>query len=203
MDDDRARQTRGGDVWEGEFEDYRADGTRVWIHACVSRIVDIHGQAIAVLGISHDITERKQTERMLLQSERRLKEAQRTARLASWSWDPQTEKVWWSDGIYELFGLEPDKVQPSFQAFLDLLHPQDRPVAIRRAQAVHEGIDMTADDLRLIRPDGSIIWIHSRSRSTRDAMVASSVSKAPIKTLRTQAGRTGAQGKRRTLSQLR
>ena len=155
--------------WEGEFEDYRADGSRVWIHACVSRILNEDGQPVAILGISHDITKRKRTESKLLESQRRLEEAQRIARLASWSWDPQTKKVWWSDAIYELFGLLPGQVEPSFEAFLDLLHPEDRPIAIARAQAAHAGNELTAHDMRLIRPDGSLIWIHSRSRATRNS----------------------------------
>ncbi len=124
---------------------------------------------MAILGISHDISKRKRTEAKLLESQRRLEEAQRIAKLASWSWDPNTEQVWWSDAIYELFGLLPGQVEPSFEAFLELLHPDDRDVAIKRAQAVHRGHDLTANDLRLIRPDGKLIWIHSRSRSTRDS----------------------------------
>ncbi len=60
-------------------------------------------------------------------------------------------------------------MEPSFEAFLDLLHPQDRPVAIQRSRDIHAGLDMTAHDMRLIRPDGKLIWIHSRSRATRDA----------------------------------
>lgn len=162
-----AKRAEGID-WEGEFEDYRADGSRVWIYACVSRILDDSGKPIAILGISHDISKRKRTEAKLLESQRRLEEAQRMAKLASWRWDPNTNKVWWSDAIYELFGL-PGQVEPSFEAFLDLLHPDDRAVAIERAQAVQTGSDMTANDLRLIRPDGKLIWIHSRSRSTRNA----------------------------------
>ncbi len=168
MLDEIGKRAQGSD-WEGEFEDYRADGSRVWIYACVSRILDDAGNPIAILGISHDISKRKRTEAKLLESQRRLEEAQRIARLASWSWDPKTDKVWWSDGIYELFGLFPGQVEPSFEAFLELLHPADRPVALQRAQAVHEGNDLVAHDMRLIRPDGTLMWIHSRSRATRDA----------------------------------
>ncbi len=163
-----AKRAAGVD-WEGEYEDYRADGSRIWIYACVSRILNDAGEPIAILGISHDISKRKRTECKLLESQRRLEEAQRIARLASWSWDPRTHKVWWSDAIYELFGLLPGQVEPSFEAFLDLLHPQDRPVAIQRSRDIHAGLDMTAHDMRLIRPDGKLIWIHSRSRATRDA----------------------------------
>ena len=77
--------------------------------------------------------------------------------------------MWWSDAIYELFGLTPGQVEPSFEAFLELLHPDDRPLAIKRAQDTHASTDTVGYDMRLIRPDGQLIWIHSRSRATRDA----------------------------------
>lgn len=154
--------------WEGEYEDYRADGSRIWIHACVSRILNDSAEPVAILGISHDISKRKRTEAKLVESQRRLEEAQRIARLASWSWDPQSDRVWWSDAIYELFGLVPGEVEPSFEAFLELLHPDDRPVALERAKAVLE-VGLTAHDMRLFKSDGSMIWIHSRARATRDA----------------------------------
>ncbi len=163
------QKRQDGQTWVGEFEDYRKDGSRIWIDATVSCIDDREGRPIAILGISHDITIRKTTEMQLRESQHRLAEAQKLAKMASWCWDPNTQKVWWSDAIYELFGVEPGKVQPSFQAFLSLLHPDDRPTAIRRANAVHAGSEMEANDLRLIRPDGQLIWIHSKSRAVRDA----------------------------------
>jgi two-component system cell cycle sensor histidine kinase/response regulator CckA len=57
--------TRGiieGHDWNGEFEDYHKDGTRIWIDARVTRITDADGRAVAVMGVSHDITWRKRAE---------------------------------------------------------------------------------------------------------------------------------------------
>jgi two-component system, cell cycle sensor histidine kinase and response regulator CckA len=49
--------------WDGEFEDYRHDGTRVWIDSRVRRITDQHGTAVGILAIARDITERKKRDR--------------------------------------------------------------------------------------------------------------------------------------------
>ncbi len=51
-----------GSEWHGEFEDERKDGSVVWIEARVRRILDGHGQPVAVLGLSYDITDRKRAE---------------------------------------------------------------------------------------------------------------------------------------------
>jgi signal transduction histidine kinase len=56
-----ARIVEGHD-WSGEFEDYRKDGSRVWIDARISRICSASGQLLGVIGTSHDITARKRAE---------------------------------------------------------------------------------------------------------------------------------------------
>lgn len=102
------------------------------------------------------------------QSERQLAEAQRIARLGSWAWDPVNDTVSWSDAIYALFGLDRATTQPSFEMFLSVLHPDDRPMAIARVEAIQSGADEIANDFRIVRPNGVGIWIHSRARVTRD-----------------------------------
>ncbi len=62
-----------GTVFEGEFLDWRKDGSRVWIDARVTRFLNAEGEPIGIVGISHDITLRKQTEEALSASRARLK----------------------------------------------------------------------------------------------------------------------------------
>ena len=51
-----------GQEWAGEFEDYRKDGSRVWIDARVTRMTDAAGQVTGVIGVARDISRRKQAE---------------------------------------------------------------------------------------------------------------------------------------------
>ena len=126
------------------------------------------GSVVAWFGTCTDIDELKQTQQALRDAEARLAEAQKLARLASWCWEPITDRVWWSDAEFELFGVD-HTVAPSFEAFLALLHPDYRATAIARVEAMRAGADEFADDLRLIPADGSTVWIHSRARATRRA----------------------------------
>ncbi len=68
---DQIRDRAGGSEWAGEYEDYRKDGSRVWIDARVSRVADLAGRPLGILGLAHDITERKQAVESLREANRR------------------------------------------------------------------------------------------------------------------------------------
>jgi PAS domain S-box-containing protein len=65
------RSRSGGTEWSGEYEDYRKDGSRVWIDARVSRVRDAAGRPVGILGLAHDITDRKRAEEALKEADRR------------------------------------------------------------------------------------------------------------------------------------
>jgi PAS domain S-box-containing protein len=65
------RARAAGAEWSGEYEDYRKDGSRVWIDARVGPVTDAAGRVTGVLGLAHDITDRKRAEQALLEADRR------------------------------------------------------------------------------------------------------------------------------------
>ncbi len=150
-------------------ETLTSDGMTRSYQATKAPYYDSNNQAIGLIGISRDITDRLQVETTLRETDARLRQAQHIARLGSWSWEPPTDRVWWSDAEFELFGLELNSVVPGLAAFLELLHPDDRAVVIERVDAMKAGANEFANDLRIVRGDGTIMWIHSQARATRDA----------------------------------
>ncbi|MHB1536605.1 MAG: EAL domain-containing protein [Acidimicrobiales bacterium] len=62
----------------------------------------------------------------LQEREHDLAEAQRLAHLGSWSWDMTTNVITWSDELYRIFDVADRANAPSFEAFLALVHPEDR-----------------------------------------------------------------------------
>lgn len=93
-----------------------------------------------------------------------LLEAQRIAHMGNWYWDIISNELKWSDEIYRIFGLLPQQFSATYDAFLQIVHPDDR-------QAVQKGVDEAlyknipySIDHRLILPDGSERSVHEQAQ---------------------------------------
>ncbi len=60
------------------------------------------------------------------ESEARLAEAQRIARIGNWTWQPEQSRMTWSDQIFHIFQLDPADNPADYQRFIELIHPEDR-----------------------------------------------------------------------------
>ena len=162
-------QARETGSWTGEFPLQSLTGNKLDFFNNVFLLRDSEGEVVGYSNVASDITELKRIENALRESEGQLAEAQRIARVGSWNWEPSTNKVTWSDSLCSLFGVNQATAQPSFEAFLTLLHPDDRSTAVQRVEAMLAGADEFANDLRIVRPDGVCLWLHRRARAIRDA----------------------------------
>ncbi len=120
--------------------------------------------AVTTLTSAAALAERRRAEAELRASESRLSEAQAAAQLGSWTWDPATGQVTWSDELYRIYGLDRASFQPTFDSYLDRVHPDDRDrvgAAVRRAIDARGGFQ---HDERIVRPDGSVRILDSRAR---------------------------------------
>src|SRR3984893_12095712 len=111
-----------------------------------------------------EVVERKSAEEKLRRSEAFLTEGQRISHTGSWSWNVPSGKVAWSQEHFRIFGFDPKKTEPSFQLFLETVHPQDRSFIERSLEeAVRErsGFDI---EFRLALPDGSIKHVQGVGR---------------------------------------
>src|SRR5205085_1400725 len=76
--------------------------------------------------LRQQITERKEAEQELRRSEAFLTQGQRISHTGSWTWNVPTGKVAWSEEHFRIFGFDHEKTEPSFQLFLETVHPEDR-----------------------------------------------------------------------------
>ena len=119
-----------------------------------------------------DITERRAAEQALREQRTLLAEAQKLAGLGCWEWDPATGRVNWSDEMYSIYGVEPGEFRPSFESYLERIHPLDRArAAATVALALMDNRAFSMDE-RILRPDGMLLAFFSTAdpRSTVQPM---------------------------------
>jgi PAS domain S-box-containing protein len=143
------------------------DGRVRWLQERGAVTRDASGRATQMLGVVQDIHDRKQAELRLAEREQLLREAQTLAHIGNWTAWQRTGHVDWSDEIYRIFGYEPGSFQPSVEAFMATVHPDDRSlVAASEARSARTGsMDVTH---RIVRPDGSIRYVHEVARMVLD-----------------------------------
>ncbi|MEP6791002.1 MAG: PAS domain-containing protein, partial [Ramlibacter sp.] len=143
---------------------------------CSFRPMRGEGGASGGLVVFTDVTQlqRLQAEQVsqfaeLRETQRRLMEAQRIGRVGNWDLDVASGHMWWSDEVYELFGLAREHFGATLDAFSSCVHPADRAkVAEARNAALENGGPLNLE-YRIIRPDGSLAWMHDIAETRRGA----------------------------------
>ena len=72
--------------------------------------------------------------------------------------------MFWSPGEYELLGYSPEECEPSWKAWIDRIHPEDRPMVVKRWEAAKENHLDFRTEYRLCLPGGAIRWIEAKAR---------------------------------------
>ena len=164
-----ARIKLGDSIPRFETVRVRKDGARVSVSLCLSAIKNDHGDLIAISSIASDITQVKQAEAALRESEERLRLAQDAAGIGIWDWHVPEAAIVCSDQFFRLHGLPPrDSPLPDAE-WLSLVHPDDR----ERMRAYSNGLlrEKThgAEEFRVVWPDGSVHWIVGKAEVHRSA----------------------------------
>jgi diguanylate cyclase (GGDEF)-like protein/PAS domain S-box-containing protein len=102
-----------------------------------------------------------QAESALRKSEQSLKIAQALAHLGHWEMDVVTGEVTWSDEAYRIFGLDPQRTTSTYDAFMEMVHPDDRERMASHIKRVRDGGDV-AIEYRIVLTDGRVRIIHGQ-----------------------------------------
>lgn len=130
----------------------------------------VEGEVRGFFVLVTDITERRRIEEEVERSRKRLAEAEHLARLGSWDWDIETNRMTCSEGLFEIYGIRPEEFGGSYEpGGSRFVHPEDRDrVDAEMRSAVETGTPLDFE-YRIIRPDGRVRRLHSRAELIADA----------------------------------
>jgi PAS domain S-box-containing protein len=88
--------------------------------------------------------------------------------MGTWDYDISSQRVVWSPQVEAIHGLEPGTFEGTFEAYTRDIHPLDRR---RVAQTIQSSIQAGCPhdvEYRLVRPDGTIVWVQGKGDLVRD-----------------------------------
>jgi PAS domain S-box-containing protein len=146
----------------------RQDGSLFWINSNAAPMINNEGKLEGVVATFTDITEKKLADEELKKTKDHLILAQQIANFGSWEIILRDHTAFWSDEIYRQFGLKPNELIPSYQAFEQFVHPGEKEKADKCIrQAVIEGKPFSVDT-RIIQKNGSERVIHAQGKVHED-----------------------------------
>jgi PAS domain S-box-containing protein len=156
-----------GQTHSWEICKVRKDGSSLWVRENAKAVRRLDGQSIVLIACE-DITERKQAEHALRQSEMYLAEAQRLSHTGSFGWHVASGEIVWSDETFRIFGFEK---APTVQlaTVLQRIHPEDRARVQRTIDRASIDRKDFAHGYRLLMPDGSVKHVHATAHAVMDA----------------------------------
>jgi PAS domain S-box-containing protein len=156
-----------GQTHSWEIRKVRKDGSALWVRENAKAVRRLDNRLIVLIACE-DITERRETENALRQSETYLAEAQRLSHTGSFGWRTATGEIIWSEETFRIFGY--DKAPSvNIDMVVQRIHPDDRALAqqtIDRASSDGKDFD---HGYRLLMPDRSVKYVHAVARAVEDA----------------------------------
>jgi len=156
-------QTKGS--FEIEATMRRKSGENFFAHTSLSPLTDETGEVIGIISYSLDISERKNIEQSLKESEERLKLAIAGADDGIWDWDLHSNIVFYSTRYKALIGYTEEEFPDVLNSFVDHLHPDDYEDALN---AINNHLDSRLPydvEYRLRTKSGSYCWFRARGQA--------------------------------------
>ena len=159
---------REGRVGEALVHNYRKDGTVYWNDLRIAPVHDNQGRLTHFIGISDDVTERREADDVLRRSEERLRRSQLYANIGTWDWNIRTGELICSERIDSLFGYPDHKSDNSHLSYFGNIHPDDRQRVTDAINACLIQGDEFNIEFRCIWSDGAVHWLLERGDVLRD-----------------------------------
>lgn len=148
-----------------EYRILKDDGSTAWIHSSGRPYFGADGKPDRLLGVSIDITKRKNLESQHSKSSERLASAVDIASLGFYEMEENHHVRFLDDRMRDFLGISPEDEPDARQFWLAHIHPEDLPYLQTVIHKVlEEGMNHYALDYRYVHPERGLTWIHHLSR---------------------------------------
>jgi PAS domain S-box-containing protein len=135
-----------------------------WLQWKVAAIQNETGEVIELLGVARDITQRKQIEDSLRDSEERLSLALEATEMGIWDWDICSNEILCCANMARLYDFTPVPFAHSLEDFLQMIHPEDREYVSQTITRTITGKIEYKCEFRIVWRDGTIQWLNQNGK---------------------------------------
>ena len=164
-----ARLTPETPTYQITFRTLNPAGDVIWLEDSGRASFDAQGKMLRVTGMVADITKRKQAEEELRRSEERFRLAAQAGKMYAYEWDPASDLVTRSEEHANMLGLIDRRERVTRQQLAARVHPDDRARFISSVDHLTSQNPRTQISYRVLRPDGSVIWVEKSGLAFFDA----------------------------------
>jgi len=157
-------------AWGLECRINRVDGEMRWIHVCGDQQIDKDGQPLNMTGVVRDITERKEAELALLQSEERFSYAMNATQDGLYDWNLITNGIYYSPAWKSMLGYAYDELPNDFSVWEELTDPEDVKLSwMMLEQLINKELERFEIEFRMKHKQGHWVDILSRAKAFFDS----------------------------------
>ena len=138
------------------------------LHTKKIPLLDEQGRPQYLLGISEDITERKEQNAQLKTLSDRLLLATASAKIGIWDWDLTEDALTWDEQMFSVFRPLQKNITGNYEMWSRTIHPEDRSRAEIEVQEAIHGIRDFHTEFRILWPDQSVHTIEAHAVVQRD-----------------------------------
>jgi PAS domain S-box-containing protein len=146
----------------------RRDGSELWVRIAATPILKDTGEFDGALAMVSDITEHKRAEKTLRESEERFRLAAQAGKIYAYEWDVATDRVMRSEEHVNVLGFSDEAKPLTRQQLVARVHPDDRALFNGSVDQVTRENPTTHISYRVLRPDGSVVWLEKSARAFFD-----------------------------------
>jgi PAS domain S-box-containing protein len=131
---------------------------------------DVESAKNFFLKLAESISQLSYSNIKLTQSRINLERTQEIAHLGSWELDFLNNRLYWTDEVYRIFGLTPGEFDPSYEAFIEAVHPDDRALVDNVYKgSIDNNLDTYEIEHRIVRKKtGEVRFVHEKCEHYRN-----------------------------------